>query len=259
MDLTHIHRQPSRLYILILNFITLLASLMLFAAGVRELAGGQTEFLLHSEAISWGLIILSLVVFLVSVLGGISALSLSKRIAYTYGTMLSILILLQLIFLIYALIRHDRVDMILDNAWQNAYETNERGLQDLETRLHCCGYENVKDRAVPKTSKKACINSPAFGYRVSCKQQLQDAYYDHERLTIAAITGIGALQLLALLATIALMKKLPSDDTIEDRYSTEHSQRLLRGLRSEDEGLAGYSDPSLSAEDRGGYGSTLSQ
>ncbi|KAF9303707.1 hypothetical protein BGZ91_009064, partial [Linnemannia elongata] len=89
--------------------------------------------------------------------------------------------------------------------------------------------------------------------------QLQDAYYDHERMTIAAITGVEALQLLALLATIALLKKLPSDDTIEDRYSAEHSQRLLRGLRNEDEGRAGYGDQSGTAETRGGYGSTPGQ
>ncbi|KAG0294247.1 hypothetical protein BGZ96_001550 [Linnemannia gamsii] len=259
MDLMHIHRQPSRFYILVLNFVTLLASLMLFAAGVRELVGGQTQFLLHSDAISWGLIILSLIVFLVSVLGGICALSLSKRIAVTYGTMLSILVLLQLIFLIYAMIRHDRVDNLLDNAWQKAYDTNERGLQDLETRLHCCGYKSVMDRAVPKTFKDACIKSPAFGYSVSCRQQLQEAYYDHERLTIASITGVETLQLFALLAAIALLNRLPSDDTIENRFSTEHSQRLLRGLRAEDEGRAGNGDQFGSADTRGGYGSTVDQ
>ncbi|OAQ32895.1 Tetraspannin-domain-containing protein [Linnemannia elongata AG-77] len=259
MDLMHIHRQPSRLYILILNFVTLLASLMLFAAGILELAGGHSQFPLHSDAIAWGLIILSLVVFLVSILGGVTALSPSRRIAYTYGTLLSILVVLQLTFLIYAMIRHDHVDIMMDNAWQKAYDTDERALQDLETRLHCCGYENVTDRAVPKTYKEACLNSPAFGYGVSCKQQLQDAYYDHERMIIAAITGVEALQLLALLATIALLKKLPSDDMIEDRYSAEHSQRLLRGLRNEDEGRAGYGDQSGTAETRGGYGSTPGQ
>ncbi|KAK3844418.1 MAG: Tetraspanin family-domain-containing protein [Linnemannia gamsii] len=259
MDLMHVHRQPSRLYILILNFVTLLASLMLFASGIRELVGGPTRLLLHSDAISWGLIILSLIVFLVSVLGNICALSQSKRVAVTYGTLLSILVLLQFIFLIFAMVRHDHVDKMLDNAWQKAYDTNERALQDLETRLHCCGYETVTDRAVPKTSKDACITSPAFGYRVSCKQQLQESYEDHERLTIASITGIEGLQLLALLATIALLKMLPSDDTIEDRFSTEHSQRLLRGLRSEDESRTGYGNPSGTVDTRGGYGSTLGQ
>ncbi|KAG0381152.1 hypothetical protein BGX24_009099 [Mortierella sp. AD032] len=234
MDLMHVHRQPSRLYILILNFVTLLASLMLFATGICELVGGPTRLLLHSDAISWGLIILSLIVFLVSVLGNICALSQSKRVAVT-------------------------VDKMLDNSWQKAYDTNERALQDLETRLHCCGYETVTDRAVPKTSKDACIASPAFGYRVSCKQQLQESYEDHERLTIASITGIEGLQLLALLATIALLKMLPSDDTIEDRFSTEHSQRLLRGLRSEDESRTGYGNPSGTVDTRGGYGSTLGQ
>ncbi|KAG0277050.1 hypothetical protein BGZ95_006601 [Linnemannia exigua] len=234
MDLMHVHRQPSRLYILILNFVTLLVSLMLFAAGIRALVSGPTRFLLHSDAISWGLIILSLIVFLVSVLGGVCALSQSKRIAVT-------------------------VDMMLNKAWQKAYDTNERGLQDLETHLHCCGYETLTDRAVPKTSKDACITSPAFGYRVSCKHKLQESYEEHERLTIASITVIEGLQLLALLATIAMLKMLPSDDTIEDRFSTEHSQRLLRGLRSEDESRAGYGNPSGTVDTRGGYGSALGQ
>ncbi|KAF9084804.1 hypothetical protein BGX23_010196 [Mortierella sp. AD031] len=258
MDLMHIHRQPSRLYILFLNFVTLLASLALFATGIHEMAD-HSEYLLHSDAVSWTLVILSLIVFLVSVLGGVAALSQSKRIVVTYGTMLSILVLLQLIFLIYAMIRHDQVDKMLDNAWQKAYDTNERALQDLETRLQCCGYATVEDRAIPKTSKDACIRSPAFGYSVSCKQQLQEAYDAHERWTVASITGIEGLQLLALLATITLLKRLPSDDSIEDRYSTEHSQRLLRGLRSEDEGRSGYADQAESANARGGYGSTLGQ
>ena len=62
---------------------------MLFAAGIRELVGGQTQFPLHSDTVSWGLIILSLVVFLVSLLGCVSALSLSKRIAYTVSSLSS--------------------------------------------------------------------------------------------------------------------------------------------------------------------------
>ncbi|KAF9905805.1 hypothetical protein EC991_001281 [Linnemannia zychae] len=232
-----------------------LISLMVFAAGIRELVGGPTWFFLHSDAISWGLVILSVIVFLASVLGGVCALSQSKRIAATYRATLSILVLLQLIFLIYAMARHDHVDKILGNAWQKAYDTNERGLQDLETRLHCCGYESVTDRAVPKYRKDACITSPSFGYKVSCKHQLQEAYEDHERLAVASITGIEVLQLLALLATIALLK-FSSDDTIEERFSTEHSRRLLRGLRSEDEGRAGYDNQSGSTDTRGGYGST---
>ncbi|KAF9964901.1 hypothetical protein BGZ70_005742 [Mortierella alpina] len=122
------------------------------------------------------MVVLSAVVFLISILGCASAISEIKRVIVTYGVLLSILIVLQLFLLIYALTRHDQT------------------LQDLETRLHCCGYETVTDRAVPKTSKYACRDSPAFGYQTACKEQLKDAYSRHEGMFLGVIAGIEVLQ-----------------------------------------------------------------
>ncbi|KAF9934854.1 hypothetical protein FBU30_010827 [Linnemannia zychae] len=251
MELMYVHRQPSRLYIFIINFVTLLAGLILFAVGIRELADGYIRIVLYSKTLSWSLIVMSVIDFLVSLIGSICALSRSKRISIAYGTLLTILVVLQLVFLAYIMIRHDHMDILLDKAWQNLYDTNERALQDLETRLHCCGYQSVVDRAVPMDSRDACIKSPAFGYNTPCKKQLQQTYGTYELLTIVSITSIECLQLLALLATIALWRRLPSDDSIDGYLSAESSQRLLDGLRREDEVRA------QSADVRDGYGSTI--
>lgn len=40
---------------------------------------------------------------------------------------------------------------------------------------------------------------------------------------------------MALVATMVLWSKLPHDDDIDAQYRAEHSQRLLRGLREDDQ------------------------
>ncbi|KAG0371356.1 hypothetical protein BGZ54_005480 [Gamsiella multidivaricata] len=169
--------------------------------------------------------------------------------------MISLLILLQLSVIIFALSRHDKVDGILDNAWQRVYDNNPRILQDIETRLACCGYSSVGDRAVPKTSKYACRESPAFGYTVSCQRQIKGAYLDHEDLLLSVVTSIQFLQILALVAAVALWSQLPRSNEIEDRYRVEHSQRLLRGMR-EDQAQRGYRDTGGQGEEQERYGAT---
>ncbi|KAF9562834.1 CCA tRNA nucleotidyltransferase, mitochondrial [Mortierella alpina] len=176
------------------NDFELLASIALFGVAIFSFAT-DSQILLESHMLSWVTVILSGIVFLISILGCASAVSDIKRVIGTYGVLLSVLIVIQLFFLIYALTRHDQVDSILDKAWQKAYDNQPQTLQDLETRLHCCGYETVTDRAIPKTSKYACRDSPAFGYQTACKEQLKDAYSRHESAFLGVIAGIEVLQL----------------------------------------------------------------
>ncbi|KAG0210560.1 hypothetical protein BGX28_009196 [Mortierella sp. GBA30] len=238
----------------------LLGSIAFFGIGIYSLAS-DSQILLVSTMLSWTTIILSGIIFLVSILGCSSALSDIKRVIGTYGVLLSMLVVLQLVILIYALTRHDQVDTILDKAWQNAYDNHPETLQDLETRLHCCGYETVDDRAVPKAYKNACRESPAFGYRTSCKKQLKHAYMRHEKVLIGTITGIEVLQILALVSTMVLFSKLPSYEEIGASYRSEHSQRVFRGLREEDRDQQRLREASSlpGEENQGGYGAVASQ
>ncbi|KAF9959314.1 hypothetical protein BGZ72_009891 [Mortierella alpina] len=241
------------------NEFELLASIALFGVAIYSFAT-DSQILLESHMLSWTMAILSGIVFLISILGCACAVSEIKRVIGTYGVLLSVLIVLQLFMLIYALTRHDQVDSILDTAWQNAYNNQPQTLQDLETRLHCCGYETVTDRAIPKTSNYACRDSPAFGYQTACKAQLKDAYSRHESAFLGVIAGIEVLQILALVCTMALFSELPSYEEIGTRYRSEHSQRVFRGLRDENPGHQRFSEVgSPSGEERGGYGAVDSQ
>ncbi|KAF9182828.1 hypothetical protein BGZ51_009217 [Haplosporangium sp. Z 767] len=249
-------QQPLRLYIFILNVLTMLGGIALFGIGICGLVS-YTEVLFETKVISWIMIVMGIVVFVISIIGLASVIVEFKRLFGAYAIMLCFLVLFQLVVLIYALTQHDKVDTLMDKAWQNAYDNNPRTLQDIETRLQCCGYETVTDRAVPKTSKLACRQSPAFGYDVSCKDQLKDSYTRHEAAVLGAITAIEILQILALLSSMVLWSKLPTDDEIDEQYRREHSQRLFRGLRDEDQGRS--RDIQVAAgDDRGGYGAIAS-
>ncbi|KAI1314537.1 hypothetical protein EDD11_002012 [Mortierella claussenii] len=241
MDFMHLYRHPARLYILAFNIIAMIASVGLAAVGILGLSS-SSWVLLNSDMISWFLIILSLFIFLVSLLGCAAALAESRTILGTLS------------LIIYALTQHDNVDSLLDQAWDKAYEHNPRMLQDIETRLQCCGYASVGDRAIPKTSPFACRESPAFGYRSSCQQQLKQSYFRHENALLSFVIGIQFLQILALTATVTLWSQLPSGEEVEDRYRTEHSQRLLRGLQAEDQEQRRYRGTTVIQGDGQGTG-----
>ncbi|KAG0016345.1 hypothetical protein BGZ81_011236 [Podila clonocystis] len=209
MDFMGIYRQPSRLYILILNIATMLASIALFGLGIFGLTS-ESPILLESRTLSWALIVLSLLIMPVSILGCAGSLGRFKTVLAT-------------------------VDNLMDQAWQNAYVNNQRTLQDLELRLQCCGFSNKTDRAVPSD----CHKSPAFGFRTSCQKQLRDSFTRHENMVITAVTVVEILQILALIATLVLWSKLPRDDEVDAQYRSEHSQRLLQGLRDDDQQQAG--------------------
>ncbi|KAG0089923.1 hypothetical protein BGZ92_003979 [Podila epicladia] len=234
MEFMDIYRQPSRLYILILNVVTMLASVALFGLDIFGLASGS-PILLESGALSWTLIALSLLIMSVSILGCAGSLGRCKMVLAAYGALLSLLVLFQLVVILYASVRHDKVDDLMDQAWQNAYVHNQRTLQDLEIRLHCCGFSNKTDRAVPFN----CHQSPAFGFHTSCQKQLRDSFTRHENMVIVTVAVVEILQLLALVATMVLWSKLPHDDDVDAQYRREHSQRLLQGLRDDDQERAG--------------------
>ncbi|KAF9935744.1 hypothetical protein BGZ65_003077 [Modicella reniformis] len=264
MNFMHVYRHPARLYILVLNVIAMIASVGLTGVGIFRLAS-STRLLLQSSVLSWSLIVLSLFIFLVSLLGCAAALTESKPVlsAYgviqlQYGILVVLLVLLQLSLIIYALAQHDKMDDILDMAWQRAYDKNPQIIQDLETRLGCCGYSSVGDRAIPKSSKFACRESPAFGYNVSCQRELRDSYIRHETVLLGFATGIQFLQVvLALASTVALWSQLRGLDQIERQHREEYSRGLLRDLREEDQMQRRvYRSDGTQSDDRGRYGAT---
>ncbi|KAG0344282.1 hypothetical protein BG004_004595 [Podila humilis] len=120
---------------------------------------------------------------------------------------------------------------LMDHAWQKAYNNNKQTIQDLETRLQCCGYADITDRSAPAN----CANSPAFGYTTSCKARIYDTLTYRQNATITIVTAIELLQIMALTAGLVLWSKLPRENEIDSRYRDEHSRRILQGLSQEDE------------------------
>ncbi|KAG0330221.1 hypothetical protein BGZ99_007082 [Dissophora globulifera] len=250
-----VFEQPTRLYIFTFNVMAMILGIGLAGVVLFDL-NSSSRFLLESNTATWPLAILSLLIILVSLLGCSAAMSSSKLVLGIYGIVVALLALFQVSDIIYAITLHDKVDDILNKAWQNAYDNDPRVLQDLETRLGCCGYATIGDRAIPKSSRYACRESPAFGYSVPCRATLKEAYLHHENMYLGFVSAIQFLQLIALAATVALWTQLPRDEETEEQYRAEHSGRLLRGLREEDNMHRRPQNLGPHGEDRAQYGST---
>ncbi|KAF9360817.1 hypothetical protein BGX26_007579 [Mortierella sp. AD094] len=259
MDLAPLSQHPVRSYILASSVLTTLMSIGLAAVGVSGLSNISLNFL-GFDSLSWILITLSMLILVVSVIGCTSTLMESKRLIFTYGVMVSILVISQFSLVIYTLAQQGKLASILDQAWQDSYDFRPRKLRDIETRLSCCGFSSVEDRAIPKTSPDACRRSPAFGYQISCQDQLVGSYAMNESAMLTCVACIQILQLLSLASAVVLWLQIPLDEVIEGQYSVEHSARLLRGLREEDLGQRQQPNASSSqVQEQAGYGSISNQ
>jgi len=126
------------------------------------------------------------------------------------------------------LVDRENAEITLDEAWQKAYDNHPSIIRDIEDEYSCCGFKNVEDRAVPKRSPDACVNSPWFGYDRPCLDSLSHSYKSHQ--TILGVWGIvlAIIQILALISAYILIAFLPNAREREYQYLSEHD-RLVRG------------------------------
>ncbi|KAF9960158.1 hypothetical protein BGZ70_008673 [Mortierella alpina] len=67
-----------------------------------------------------------------------------------------------------------QMDKELNRAWTDAFQRRNRNLiSDFELRHHCCGYNSVKERAVPRD----CAVNDAYGFSVPCNADLAKNFW----------------------------------------------------------------------------------
>ena len=66
---------------------------------------------------------------------------------------------------------------------------------------------------------------------------------------------------MALLATLILLNRIPSDDVLESGRRSDHSRALLRSMREEDQGLLQDQDQQQSGayDEDSRYGTNITQ
>jgi hypothetical protein len=220
-----------RLFVILTNTLTTLASLILIGLGLYEFASPEVRF--YSNVIPLATVSLGVLVFLISVTGCFGAIAESRPILVTYFVVLLILVIAQVIAAIVTLVDSQNVERILDTAWEKAYQQHPAIIRDIEDEYACCGFKNTTDRAVPKRTPDSCIKSPWFGYDKPCLASLENSYMRHQ--TMLAVWGIilAIIQILALISAYLLITFLPTPEERERIYRAEH-ERLVRIGRGED-------------------------
>ncbi|CAI2188737.1 3912_t:CDS:2 [Funneliformis geosporum] len=209
-----------RMFMIFANTLTTIAGLILIGLGLYGVF--SSEIRLYSSEIPIATIVLGFLVLLISITGCCGAIAENRPILVTVS------FTTQIIFAAVILADRANVEDILNNAWQKAYDDHPSIIRDVEDEYSCCGFRNVTDRAVPKSSPDACVNSPWFGYDRPCLDNLSRAYRSHH--TMLGVWGIilAIIQILALISSYILIAFLPNARERENQYLSEHD-RIVRG------------------------------
>ncbi|OZJ03607.1 hypothetical protein BZG36_03698 [Bifiguratus adelaidae] len=214
-----------KVFVVIVNVMSALTGLALLGLGIYAFV--ERSKLLYSNVIPGMLVTLGTLVFLWAIVGCIGAIFENKLALKIYFGCLLVLILFQAVIVTYTLANMNKIEDVLDTAWQNAYDHHPKLLRDIQNEYSCCGFRSPTDRALPKSAPDACLKSKNFGYEDSCLEQLSEAYKNHQTAISIAGIVIAVIQLGSLLATWALIQRLPLvERQREEEYLEEH-QRLV--------------------------------
>ncbi|CAG8548186.1 7187_t:CDS:2 [Ambispora leptoticha] len=217
----------ARTFVILTNTLTLLVGLILGSIGIYGLYSPDVR--LYSSAIPLATIIIGLLVFIISIIGCCGAVWENRPVLTSYFVILLVLVILQVIAAVLALSDSHNVESVLDKAWQAAYDSHPKLIRDIEDEYSCCGFKDVLDRAVPKRTPSACVDSSWFGYDIPCYDSLYRSYKHHQ--TTLGVWGIilAIVQFLALGFAYILITCLPKDSELEREYRSEHDRLVQEG------------------------------
>ncbi|KAJ1962070.1 hypothetical protein H4R35_007388 [Dimargaris xerosporica] len=174
------------------------------------------------------MMVMGVLVFALAFLGCFGAMLERRYMVMTYGAILLLLTVVELMLAIYALVYQVTVEVGLDAAWQNAYDRHPKLIREIQDEYGCCGFKKVTDRAIPKSSPNACVESSLFGYHRACFDILQRNYQTELRSLAFGELALVALQALALLSATLFYKQLckrhedPASVTEDERRALLH-------------------------------------
>ncbi|RKP37378.1 Tetraspanin/Peripherin [Dimargaris cristalligena] len=204
--------ETARLFTAFFSVLVSLSGLALVGLAIYTLAATHVSF----SGRFWipiFMLIMGALVFFTGLLGSYGSLTEKRYATLAYSAIMTILLAIQLVVALYAIIHQLTVEVGLDAAWQNAYDRHPKIIRDLQDEYGCCGFKNVDDRAIPKSSPQACVESPLFGYNRPCYDLLQRGYQSEFRALIIGEFILIAVQALALLCGTALYKQLAVQET----------------------------------------------
>ncbi|CAO0791085.1 unnamed protein product [Mucor circinelloides] len=139
-----------------------------------------------SKTISIALLVLGGIITLTSFIGCFGAQLENTGFLNTYSSITAIALIVELIAMGLAYTHQLQIDTYGSKSWDFFQQQDSKFLTELEHSLKCCGYESIKDRAIPKTC------AAALNVDIGCKQAVVSyAQQWHQYITIAIIFLLG--------------------------------------------------------------------
>ncbi|GAA5816086.1 hypothetical protein MFLAVUS_009608 [Mucor flavus] len=121
-------------------------------------------------------------------------------------------------------------------AWDFFQDNDSKFLYDLERSIKCCGYADVRDRAVPKTC------SASLGVDTGCRESIVSVVQD--QWVTMGILCLLSIQLIALFVSVILSIIMDRETREEETYmallSSQHNNSWLGNGESSYIGNSGY-------------------
>ncbi|KAJ1676865.1 hypothetical protein EV182_007358, partial [Spiromyces aspiralis] len=118
-----------------------------------------------------------------------------------------IIIVIEVVVLLVAFIRNHDANQYLNNHWTKYYNQRPGMLRVIEETYGCCGYKAPLDRAIPKSSMKACLESDYLGYNVGCRDMLTEAYVHYRKVVLGWLLALILVQLLTIILGSVTIKQ----------------------------------------------------
>ncbi|KAH6569766.1 hypothetical protein BASA61_004660 [Batrachochytrium salamandrivorans] len=202
--------------LLLINFLSLLAGLILVGAGGYINTNSAEDIVGLSESIAVASIVIGCIVAIISFLGCFGAANEKGVLLKTYFALLLILVILEISIGAAAYAKRDEVSNSLDVAWHSSFSSGRNTtIAGIEKLLNCCGFSNVTDAAVSP------ICHPPSNITVSCSQQLTATLKGSLSTIGAAGLALGIVELVGLIFSVVLFRKIASKENAQSTLLNE--------------------------------------
>jgi len=210
----------SKFLILVFNFLFVIFGIVLVVYGFFLIGDVKqiTKVMEPSNHLAVSIIFLGLVIFLIAFFGCCGAWKESYCLLYTYGTIVLIILILELVAAGFTYkYRHnikDEVDNVV-KSWIEKYDTDkviQEKMDQLQLDLHCCGAESYKDwdnrngtfpLSCCKEEKKC--EKP---FETGCTTALFENLRKSSAVVIGVAIAVAFIELLAIIMACSLASNL---------------------------------------------------
>ncbi|XP_067937549.1 tetraspanin-9-like isoform X2 [Watersipora subatra] len=192
----------------IFNSLFWLIAIGVFGLAIWQVSGSVESFTTGSQKVSYSMLAISLVAFIVCVIGFLASLSNSCSMAAAYVVIFVLLIAAEICLLISCYALYKTEESVVQLIWR---ETNPYLIEQTENALECCGLDSWSDTYNSVSDvPEVCRGANGTIYEVGCSSEII-AYFKSAKvhpLLVTVLVSSGLIQMLAFVGGSIFFHKL---------------------------------------------------